>query len=185
MTAEWRLALGASLGLHAAALFGAPAAVERPAFDVERAPTSVELYLAREPRPTASATPQPVAAVVEPPAPVSPLEAQAPQTVVTPEAKGAEVEVLPGYLRNPPPVYPRSARERGEGGTVLLEVEVLASGRCGTVAVLESSGHALLDEAAVYAVRQWVFKPARRWHQPVPFWVEIPITFRLVDVGED
>jgi len=119
MTAEWRLALGASLGLHAAALFGAPAAVERPAFDVERAPTSVELYLAREPRPTASATPQPVAAVVEPPAPVSPLEAQAPQTVVTPEAKGAEVEVLPGYLRNPPPVYPRSARERASSNSRL------------------------------------------------------------------
>ncbi len=182
MTSEWRLALGVSLGLHAAALFGWPAAVERPAFDVERAPTSVELYLAREPKPAAMAVPQPAAG---PPAPASLPEVQAPQPAVTPEARGAETDVLPGYLRNAPPVYPRQARERGEEGTVLLDVEVSATGRCGTVTILRSSGSPLLDQSAVQAVRQWVFKPARRLRRSVPFRVEIPITFRLVGVRQE
>jgi protein TonB len=100
---------------------------------------------------------------------------------MTPEKKGAATDALPNYLRNPPPVYPRLARERGQEGTVLLEVEVLASGRCGTVRVLASSGHDLLDEAARRAIGGWVFRPARRWQQPIAFWVEIPITFRLID----
>ena len=91
------------------------------------------------------------------------------------------MEHLPQYLRNAPPVYPRSAREQGSEGTVRLEGEVLASGHCGAVNVLTSSGHAVLDDAAVRAVRVWVFRPARRWDQPVAFWVEIPITFRLVE----
>jgi protein TonB len=180
MSPNLRTALGLSAGLHAAVLAGWPAA-SPPQFDVERAPTSVELYLLKtDPSPTAEATPQaPIAPQPEPAVPEE-VEPQ-PQTVVTPEIQGAQVERLPKYLRNAPPVYPRIARERGEEGTVLLEVEVLASGHGGAVNVLTSSGHAVLDEAAVRAVRGWVFRPARRWDQPVAFWVEIPITFRLVE----
>lgn len=180
MTSEFRLGLGLSVGLHVALLAGWPGGMEPVAFDVERGPTSVELYFVKPAAPapveTSVAPPQePVPAVAEP------AQEPPPQSVVTEEHRGAEVEVLPGYLRNPPPVYPRSARERGQEGTVVLEVEVLASGRCGTVNVLRSSGSRLLDDAAVLAVRGWVFRPARRWREPVPFWVEIPVTFRLVD----
>ena len=100
---------------------------------------------------------------------------------VSEDRKGASVDVLPGYLRNPPPRYPKTAQERDYQGTVVLDVEVLSSGRCGTVNVLSSSGHHVLDQAAVRAVRNWVFKPARRLRQPVAFWVEVPVTFRLVD----
>lgn len=183
MTVNLKHALGLSLGLHAAVLGGWPV-TEPAAFDVERAPTSVELTLVATP---------PKAPVIEPveaqpesarePEVNRPLQKPVadPQTVVTDEHRGAVVEVLPNYLRNPPPVYPRLARERGYEGTVLLEIEVLASGRCGTVNVLTSSGYDVLDSAAVNAVRQWVFKPARRWRQPVAFWVEIPVTFRLIE----
>ncbi len=75
-------------------------------------------------------------------------------------------------------------REQGHEGTVLLELEVLTSGRPGTIHILHSSGHQLLDQAALRAVRGWVFRPARRFQKPVPFWVEIPITFRLADHHE-
>jgi len=186
-SSQFKLALGCSVGVHVMALLGLPV-TEPVAFDVDRGPSSVELYLLASPQPVRPTPPMDAPIPPSPVPPQGPLHeapTPIPQTVISEEQRGALTEALPGYLRNPPPVYPTLARERGEEGTVLLEVEVLASGRCGTVAVLESSGHALLDEAAVYAVRQWVFKPARRWHQPVPFWVEIPITFRLVDVGED
>ena len=99
------------------------------------------------------------------------------------DAETDRIYLRPDYLRNPPPIYPRTARERSEEGTVLVEVEVLASGRCGGIRVLASSGHVALDEAAVRAVRQWVFRPARRFNQPVPFVVEIPITFQLIDAA--
>jgi len=182
MTPEWRAALAMSLGVHAAALAGLPATTPA-SFDVERAPTSVELYLVRPPSPVRAPSPEPLppqpepeslAPVVEEPEPVA-------QSVVTPEVKGADVKVRPDYLRNPPPVYPRRAREQGYEGAVLLEAEVLASGRCGAVNILVSSGYPVLDEAALAAVRAWVFRPARRWQQAVAFWVEIPITFRLLD----
>jgi TonB family protein len=101
------------------------------------------------------------------------------QTVVTSESQGALGEVLPGYLRNPPPIYPKLARERGYQGTVLLEVQVLPSGRCGQIAVQQSSGFSILDDAAVEAVKRWQFKPATQGCTPVTVWVEIPIRFQL------
>jgi len=181
MSSPLRLALGLSVALHAVTLAGSPV-TEPVAFDVERAPTSVELYLIAE----APAATSPARAE-EPTSP--PVDATAatrqqppePQTVVTQEHKGARLDQPPSYLRNPPPVYPRAAREQGHEGTTLLEVEVLPSGRCGGLRVVRSSGSAVLDQAAMDAVRQWVFKPARRWREPVAFQVEIPVTFRLVD----
>jgi len=42
-----------------------------------------------------------------------------------------------------------------------------------------SSGHPLLDAAAVAAVRRWAFEPARHGGRAVPAWVEVPVHFRL------
>ena len=85
------------------------------------------------------------------------------QTAIAPKLKGALTDVLPGYMKNPAPVYPRLARLRGYEGTVLLDVEVLPSGRVGRIAALTSSGHDVLDRAALSSVRNWRFQPARRW----------------------
>jgi protein TonB len=181
MTPALRMALGASLAAHATLLIGLP--MTGPvAFDVERARTSVELYLIAPAAPRQTTQAEPVSRE-EPPVVQPPVE-PATQTFVSEESRGALTEALPSYLRNPAPVYPRLARERGQEGTVVLEVEVLASGRAGTVRVLRASGHELLDQAALQAVRGWVFRPARRWQQPVPFVVEIPVTFRLVESRE-
>ncbi|MFW6162471.1 MAG: energy transducer TonB, partial [Planctomycetota bacterium] len=49
------------------------------------------------------------------------------------------------------------------------------------VRVARSSGHAVLDEAAVAAVRRWRFTPARAGGAAVTAEVEIPIRFRLSD----
>ncbi len=181
MTSQFKLALALSVGAHAAAFAGLP--ITSPVeFDVERGETSVEIYLVHPPQAVVGVRPQPEAPP-EPAIEAAAPEEPAPQTVIAPEARGAISEVLPGYLRNPPPVYPKSARERGDEGTVLLEAQVLPSGRCGAVRVLESSGHAGLDEAAAEAIRRWQFKPARRANVPVAVWVDIPVRFRLLDVS--
>lgn len=82
-------------------------------------------------------------------------------------------------LNNQPPAYPLTARRRGIEGTVLLRVEINAEGRCQHVRVKRSSGHAVLDRAAVDTVRQWRFVPARRGSDAVTATVQVPITFKL------
>lgn len=81
-------------------------------------------------------------------------------------------------LRNPAPHYPASALRRGEGGTVVLRVNVGADGRADEVAVSRRSGSRELDRAAMTAVRDWRFKPATRNGREVASIVEQPVEFR-------
>lgn len=80
---------------------------------------------------------------------------------------------------NPAPRYPRFALRRGWEGEVVLRVRVTPSGEVDRVRVHISSGHALLDDSAVDAVRAWRFEPARRGDQPVMAVVRVPVLFRL------
>lgn len=81
------------------------------------------------------------------------------------------------------PDYPPSCRRLGIEGTVRVRVAVGKDGRPREVTVKASSGDTALDEAALTAVRQWRFEPARRDGEPVPATVVVPIQFRLVDEG--
>ncbi|MBI3088554.1 MAG: energy transducer TonB [Candidatus Omnitrophica bacterium] len=184
MTGELKLALTLSVGLHTGLLAGLP--FSSPVrFDVERAPTSLEIHLVAPPK-TAIAFRQTVTPPTDIPPEPSPLAPRppdpVPQTVMTAEERGALAEILPGYLRNPPPAYPETARQQGWQGTVVLAVHVLPTGRCDEVRLAASSGYAILDDAARQAIARWQFRPARRLGKTVAVWVEIPVTFRLVDV---
>ena len=88
--------------------------------------------------------------------------------------------VGPG-LSNPPPKYPYRARRKGQEGRAILRVKVTASGDASAVWVIRSSGHRLLDDAAVDAVRGWRFQPASRSGTPVDGLVDVPIAFRLTE----
>jgi protein TonB len=88
---------------------------------------------------------------------------------------------MPIYKSNPAPDYPAVARRRGFEGTVILEALVNRDGRVTDLRLLQSSGHAVLDQAALSSVKGWVFDPARRGEEAVEMWVRIPIRFRLRD----
>ncbi|HRQ57904.1 MAG TPA: energy transducer TonB [Azoarcus taiwanensis] len=83
------------------------------------------------------------------------------------------------YLRNPAPVYPPVSRRRGEQGEVRLRVWVSVAGAADRVAVHQSSGFSRLDEAAVRAVSEWRFVPARQGGRAVAAQVIVPVEFRL------
>ncbi len=83
------------------------------------------------------------------------------------------------YRTNPKPRYPISARRRGLEGMVLLGVSIDAGGRPVRVWVKRSSGHGILDRAALRSVQKWRFLPALRANVPVPARLEVPIRFRL------
>ncbi len=94
-----------------------------------------------------------------------------------PEAGSVRSKVRPG--NNPYPEYPRAAREAGWEGTVVLQVMVLPDGTAGTVTLHKTSGHSILDEAALDAVRGWQFIPAMDGNFPVQSVVRIPVRFDL------
>jgi protein TonB len=60
---------------------------------------------------------------------------------------------------------------------VVVEVDGLP----GAVSLNRSSGYPLLDRAALDAVRQWTFEPARAAGVAVPSAVVIPVRFDLSD----
>ena len=76
-----------------------------------------------------------------------------------------------------PPVYPEVARAANIDGTVLVQALVGKDGHVKDTKVLRSIPP--LDDAAVNAVRQWVFKPARTAGKPVAVWVAVPVRFTL------
>lgn len=79
----------------------------------------------------------------------------------------------------PPPVFPKIARLRSWSGTVYLSIDVSASGAVTAVRIDTSSGHAILDEAAMKAVKTWRFTPAVRGGVATCVTVRKPIEFSL------
>jgi periplasmic protein TonB len=62
---------------------------------------------------------------------------------------------------------------------VLVRARVLPSGQVGEIEIRRSSGHDVLDQAALDAVKRWKFNPAREDGEPVADWVSIPVRFNL------
>lgn len=93
--------------------------------------------------------------------------------------EGALIESKPDYLKNPSPVYPELARQKGQQGFVLLTVQVDANGYVQIIHVKQSSGFSLLDQAAVKSVKRWKFVPAKLGSMPVAASVDVPIRFKL------
>jgi TonB family protein len=80
-------------------------------------------------------------------------------------------------ISQPPAVYPPLAKQARIQGVVKLSATIAKDG---TVQHLEAiSGHPLLMEAAMDAVRQWVYKPTLLNGQPVEVVTQIDVNFTL------
>lgn len=95
-------------------------------------------------------------------------------------AKGqpTEPKLIPASMVKP--AYPDQEREDGVQGTVILAVEVSAAGAV-TGATVDKAveGHPAFNDAAVAAVKQWRFEPARLDGKPVGIAIKIPVKFTL------
>lgn len=182
-----------ALGCHALLLFGLRwGNVARP---LPVADTAVEVSLVEAAPPPAA---EPVA---EPPPEIPPEPAPKPRPAeprvakpAAPAPRGGTVSgtgkpavsagtglghTQPRYRSNPRPDYPAEARRLRQQGRVLLDVAVSAAGQPTSVSVKQSSGVAVLDAAALAAVRRWTFEPARTGGRAVAARVEIPVRFEL------
>lgn len=77
---------------------------------------------------------------------------------------------------NPRPEYPTEARQRKMEGEVILSAVVDAEGTTSKVRVMKSSGHRILDEAAVEAEKQ-----AKYWTTSTLQKIKKKYVFRLTD----
>lgn len=75
------------------------------------------------------------------------------------------------------PIYPQIALTARREGTVVIDAIIGEDGRVQKATVLQSVP--LLDEAALTAVRQWVFTPTRLNGEPVPVVMTVTVTFKI------
>lgn len=146
-----------------------------------------------EPIPTPTATPEPTPTPTPTPKPTpkpTPRPTPAPHPVATPAPRppkpeppaaprGRLIEAQPDTASNPPPRYPDLARRNGWEGEVIVRAQVNAAGRVTSASVLTKSRYAVLDKAAVDAVRRWRFRPRTVGGQAVEAAVEVPVNFSL------
>jgi protein TonB len=118
--------------------------------------------------------------------PATPTEARAAAHTATsaPALAASDAPLVPpafdaAYLHNPKPRYPRAAVRMGLEGEVRIEVLVGVDGKPQELRLARSSGHAVLDEAAMETVTTWRFVPARRGAEAIAARVQVPIRFRL------
>lgn len=92
----------------------------------------------------------------------------------------AVVDEVPRALKSVHPKYPEEARKRRVQGTVFVRALVKKDGLTTGVSVVAGKGVSPeLDRAALDAVRQWVFEPAKAKGKPVAVWVVIPVSYKL------
>jgi periplasmic protein TonB len=77
------------------------------------------------------------------------------------------------------PIYPPLARQARISGIVRLEAVISHSGMIESLQVM--SGHPLLTQAALDAVRQWVYQPTLLNGVPVEVLTQIEVNFKLAD----
>ncbi|MEY2933873.1 MAG: hypothetical protein RL033_4622, partial [Pseudomonadota bacterium] len=124
--------------------------------------------------PAASAAPEsPDAGALAPAPPVEPPAPAAPRTVVAPEPEPEpEPELAAPRILSAPLTYPAGGRGEAE---VLLELIV---GRDGTVrSASVERGPEPFASAALEAVRDFRFEPARRGGQPVPARIRFEVKY--------
>lgn len=159
-----------------------PAAPQQKVAEVEPLPEPLAAAAGASELPQAPAAPraaddspalddaEPPPSLVDSAPPAGEMPAPAPSTP-------QRAQPVPIPAQSPPPRYPPAALRRGEGGSVLLRVDVDAAGSPTAVTLLRPSGSRELDRAASQVVRRWRFTPAMRDGQPVAGSVEVPFDF--------
>jgi TonB family protein len=83
----------------------------------------------------------------------------------------------PTRIKDAAPVYPADAVASRTQGIVVIEATIGANGRVSDTKILRSVP--LLDEAALDAVRQWIYEPTIVNGQAVPVIVTVTVNFTL------
>jgi protein TonB len=89
-----------------------------------------------------------------------------------------DLDAPPTMVKSASPVYPESAKKDTLEGTVYLQVKIDKRGSVAEVRV-EKGVREDLNNAAVDAMRKWIFKPPTKNGKPVEAMVVVPFRFKL------
>ncbi len=191
--------LAASAALHSALFLSRSPAISSQHFAVQPSDFSVEITMietsAGQPETVQEpvlATPLPTSNTVDAAptpsslAPTLPTPNPSPRLLPTPSPSqlppshaSSTVLARPNPSKNSAPIYPDIARKKGWAGTLILQANISAQGSVESLKILQSTGHDVLDQSAITAVRQWHFHPQKVNGIPTPVTVELPVKFSL------
>ena len=83
----------------------------------------------------------------------------------------------PTKIKDVRPIYPAAAQDAGIEGVVIIEVQIAEDGTIATAHTVRSIP--LLDEAALDAVRQWIFTPTLLNGAPISVAMMVTVNFTL------
>jgi len=120
-------------------------------------------------RPLASSVPAPTAPSIAPTesAGIAAVAGAPSPSALAVSPPPAVVFTEPAFLVRQEPAYPERARRAGVAGVAVVRIWLTPAGGIERVELAESSGHRLLDEAALAAAGASTFTPAARDRQPV------------------
>jgi len=99
-----------------------------------------------------------------------------PAAPATPVPAGGDVKQA-RLISSVPPEYPAMAKAQHVSGGVTIDALIDSNGRVARMKVL--SGPTLLEQAAMDALRQWKYEPAKLDGKAVPMHLTVTIQFRL------
>ena len=119
--------------------------------------------------------------VATPPPPPSPPPAppKLPDPAPAPTApiRRGGVVMMSNLVHQVQPIYPTLAMKSRTQGVVILEAVITREGTIDPARIRVSSGHILLNEAAIDAVKQWRYKPTLLNGEPVEILTTISVNF--------
>jgi protein TonB len=116
----------------------------------------------------------PVAPAPYAPAPPSSASPAASAPAATPSKSGGQIQQAVLIYRKDAE-YPKIAKQTGAKGTVTLNATIGTDGNIKKVKIV--SGHPMLTNAAVEAVKQWRYRPTLLNGQPVETETQVLVNF--------
>ncbi len=116
--------------------------------------------------------------VLPPPPPMKQLDVSD-EPVFTPMTVRPEITNVVEVIRAMEQAYPKTLRDAGIGGRVVVWFFITETGKVADTRISETSGHAGLDAAALSVAGTYEFTPALNVDTPVPVWVQFPISFEV------
>ncbi len=102
---------------------------------------------------------------------------QAPATKISTLSK-TDVFEPPKLIQSAPPEYPSLARQMEKSGTVTIAIVVGTDGKVSKADIV-SSTNPIFNDAALKAVKRWVFSPAKKNGKLVAISFTVPVIFDL------
>jgi protein TonB len=114
-----------------------------------------------------------------PPPPIQTITTQHVEAPPPPRAIVPGTPVKPSFVPNVQDYYPDASRRAGEEGRATVKICVSAAGKIDSAEIATTTGHPLLDEAALKVAKAFRFKPATSEGRPVASCPSLPVKFEL------